>query len=897
MSYNQEVGLSKPRTGAPKRVAVGLLAGSLAMFGVAFAPSAGATATVTSERLAGATRYGTAAAIAGDEAFATPSHVIIATGENFPDALAASTLSGARGEAPILLTETARLTQETSAGLDSLRAKGVNSATIVGGTQAVSQATQTAIAAKGFTVTRVAGTDRYETASAIATAADAIQDSGSVGGQKTALVATGLNFPDALAGGPAAVANDLPLLLVNQGVPASTRATLQSLGITRVIILGGTAAVSEAVATELGTIVGTAPTRLAGTDRYLTAVAIANYEITTLGFAATSAILATGDNFPDALAAGPLGGKLRAPIVLTVTLPSPALPEASRAFLDAQSSTIAKLYVAGGTAVITDQVVAAAVAAAQTIANDGPRNTPVTARPELVTATIVSTTTAAQATAQQPAGTVVRYTFDEAVGNATAGNFLVYTQAGAPGTPGNAIVTNTTGDNTSVLVRFDNFTTAAAASQLSVAAVTFAAVTGAGGFATDTNPEGDAPIGSSGQVQAQPGRTAAPDLDNVTNPRQQGTASGGLPGDTVVDFTFDQSAFVVNPNGFHLVLTSPQNPAVATTDRVDCVGPAVGSEATSPGGNPNPGGSGTTVITVRCPAFAGQTQPFTAASIARGYVDAGTVRSGAAVAAPATDRQNPLQAAPEADTTVRPDLTSVTFQASTAANDIALFTFDEAIAVATSVGFRVYDVSGAETVATGIVSQTADARSVAVSFPNNTLNNAVGGSVAEGTVTGPTGTAGRTNRADEVGAAAVNPTATTSGRTAGPDLTGVTLTAVNDPFGQTTGYRATYVFDEDITAANFGQLFLYLADGTRLTCAGPTTVTTGQTAGNNNSVSCTNFTISSGTQAGAAATVGQVGAAVLGTVVEGAVTALDGAPTNPVGAANTTGGTGTPATA
>src|SRR5438552_1573522 len=54
---NQEVGLSKPRVGAPKRVAVGLLAGALGVFGIALAPNAGATATVTTSRLAGSTRY------------------------------------------------------------------------------------------------------------------------------------------------------------------------------------------------------------------------------------------------------------------------------------------------------------------------------------------------------------------------------------------------------------------------------------------------------------------------------------------------------------------------------------------------------------------------------------------------------------------------------------------------------------------------------------------------------------------------------------------------------------------------------------------------------------------------------------------------------------------------
>ena len=78
--------MSKSRMGAPRRVATGLLAGALMIVGVAHAPAAGATDDVTSERLAGATRYGTAAAVSADAAFEGATTAILATGENFPDA-------------------------------------------------------------------------------------------------------------------------------------------------------------------------------------------------------------------------------------------------------------------------------------------------------------------------------------------------------------------------------------------------------------------------------------------------------------------------------------------------------------------------------------------------------------------------------------------------------------------------------------------------------------------------------------------------------------------------------------------------------------------------------------------------------------------------------------------
>jgi len=344
---NQEVGLSKPRKGAPKRVTVGLLAGALTVAGVAIAPNAGATTNVTTLRLAGTTRYGTAAAIAGHTTFASPKSAIVATGENYPDALAASTLAGAHAPTPIVLTQSTTYTADAKTALLALKGKGVTSVTIVGGTSAVATSVEESIKADGFTVTRVAGTDRYGTAAAIATEANTTSPAATVNGVKTALIATGANFPDALAGGPAAYAFKMPLLLVNDTVPKATSDALTALGIKNVQILGGTSAVSDTVKAQLDALTGSASGRLAGTNRFGTAAAVGNYEISSLGFGAAAAVLATGNNFPDALAAGPLGGANSAPIVLTASLPAE-----SQAFLQSHSSTISNLFVSGGTAVI-----------------------------------------------------------------------------------------------------------------------------------------------------------------------------------------------------------------------------------------------------------------------------------------------------------------------------------------------------------------------------------------------------------------------------------------------------------------------------------------------------------------------------------------------------------------
>jgi putative cell wall-binding protein len=344
--------MNQPPTGRSRRAAAGMLAGTLVMFGVALAPQAGATTTVTTERLAGQSRYSTAQTIAGNAAMGTPTGAIVATGQNFPDALAASVLSGANGPQPIVLTESSVYTPEAKNALAALKAKfAALAVTVVGGTSAVSADVEAAIKADGYTVTRVGGTDRFDTANLIARAANTRQTGGSVGGAKTAIFATGLDFPDALAAGPMAFRNDLPILLVTADtMPDATRSAITVLGIKNAIIVGGTSVVSPAVQAQIAAATGDLTVdRLAQGNRYGTAAAIADYESGTLTFPMTSAVLATGLNFPDALAAGPLAGVLGGPIVLT---------------------TIAKLFVAGGFSAIDDATVADAKASAQNTSND-----------------------------------------------------------------------------------------------------------------------------------------------------------------------------------------------------------------------------------------------------------------------------------------------------------------------------------------------------------------------------------------------------------------------------------------------------------------------------------------------------------------------------------------------
>lgn len=260
-------------------------------------------------RIAGADRFATAAAIAQATISAgTRAPVVyIANGSTFPDALAASPAVITQGGA-MLLTATDGLPDSTRNALVELDPKRV---VVVGGPAAVSDAVVRAIktATPRATVSRLAGEDRYETGRTIVRSA--------FESATTAFLATGRNFPDALATGAAAGNQGHPLVLLD-GMSGSldpqTAALLIELGVKNVIIVGGTGAVTHGVEQGLVELLGAGNVgRLAGEDRYETATLVNENSFQRAEYA----LLATGLNFPDALAAAGLAGALGAPTFLT----------------------------------------------------------------------------------------------------------------------------------------------------------------------------------------------------------------------------------------------------------------------------------------------------------------------------------------------------------------------------------------------------------------------------------------------------------------------------------------------------------------------------------------------------------------------------------------------------
>ena len=188
-------------------------------------------------RISGADRYATAAGISN--AFAPGvTAVYVASGTNWPDALAAVP-HAARAGAPILLTKPNELPAATRTALTRLQPGRI---IVLGGTVSVSAGVASALDAydTGGGVLRLAGADRYATAAAISRHHHP-------SGAPMAYVATGLDFPDALAAGAPAAVRGAPTILVKSSVPSASATELERLDPVRIIVLGGPRVVSQPV--------------------------------------------------------------------------------------------------------------------------------------------------------------------------------------------------------------------------------------------------------------------------------------------------------------------------------------------------------------------------------------------------------------------------------------------------------------------------------------------------------------------------------------------------------------------------------------------------------------------------------------------------------------------------
>lgn len=290
-------------------------------------------------RIAGANRYATSAAVSA----AWPAGVsvaYVASGRAFPDALTAAARSGVP-DAPLLITEPTSLPPETAQALTRLQPDRI---IVVGGTAAVSAAVASQLAqyAVSGVVQRVGGTDRYAVAANMAAAYPA--------NVPRVYLASGQDYPDALAGAALAAHQGAPLLLTRPtSLPAAVAAQLQRLSPGQLVVLGGGGAVSTATAQAAAAYSDTGSfTRVSGADRYATAQAVSQL----YPAATTRAYVTSGTAFPDALVAAARAGRQGAPLLLTTPASVPAATANALNRL-----TLSSIFVVGGSGVVSDRVV------------------------------------------------------------------------------------------------------------------------------------------------------------------------------------------------------------------------------------------------------------------------------------------------------------------------------------------------------------------------------------------------------------------------------------------------------------------------------------------------------------------------------------------------------------
>ncbi|NUR61687.1 MAG: hypothetical protein HOV87_23960 [Catenulispora sp.] len=264
---------------------------------------------------------------------------VLTRADSFADALAGSALA-AHTNAPLLLTATGGLDPRVEAELKRVLKPG-SQVTLLGGPDVMSPAVEARVAALGFTTRRLAGPDRYATAVAIAAAITPSPD--------RILVATGNNFPDALAAGAAAGTgkNSVVLLSDDRTLPSSTAAYLASRTAATTGLFGvgdqGVAALRTAFPADRVTTV-------AGPDRFATAAAVAGTFFT--GPTAPHTVgLAIGTNWPDALAGGAVLGAHGAPLLLA---DGSHLPAVEGDYAAAHAGSLDEVLAFGGTDVVPD---------------------------------------------------------------------------------------------------------------------------------------------------------------------------------------------------------------------------------------------------------------------------------------------------------------------------------------------------------------------------------------------------------------------------------------------------------------------------------------------------------------------------------------------------------------
>lgn len=323
-------------------VITGVSLGTAVITAIASDGSSSATCKVTVTasgvnpiRLGGVNRYETSVQIAKQGWPNGSAYVVLATGNNYPDALSAAPLAQ-KYNAPILLTDKT-LPQVTLNEITRLKPTQIF---ICGGTGAISKTIESQLNGLGILTERLEGKDRYETSVAIA------KKLGSTSGEL--VLVNGFEWSDALSISPIAAKKGIPILLTDKSVfPDSVKSFVNSNSFYTTYVLGGIDLISNQVKNQLP-----GSERIEGSNKYERNINILKKFEDSLDL--EKICIATGADFPDALSGSALAANLSSAIVL---VDNSSLKSVTTQYSTKSLQQTNDVYVFGLQGVVSDNVV------------------------------------------------------------------------------------------------------------------------------------------------------------------------------------------------------------------------------------------------------------------------------------------------------------------------------------------------------------------------------------------------------------------------------------------------------------------------------------------------------------------------------------------------------------
>lgn len=257
------------------------------------------------EYLTGKDRYDTAVKIS-QNAFTSANNIILVNDSSLPDALSVTPYAKVKN-APILLTQSNKLNDQTRKEIERLKAKNLY---IIGGENSVSKDVKNDLESRGYIVERISGEDRYATSLKVAKELDKISNISEisvVNGEK--------GLADAVSIGAISAQNGIPIILTNQNDNMVHIIELvKDENIKKTYVVGGDRWFPNDIANKLPSV-----ERISGIDRNMTNLKVINrfYKDTTLNNLYVSKNgMGNQDNLIDALSVGVVASKKQSPVML-----------------------------------------------------------------------------------------------------------------------------------------------------------------------------------------------------------------------------------------------------------------------------------------------------------------------------------------------------------------------------------------------------------------------------------------------------------------------------------------------------------------------------------------------------------------------------------------------------